>query len=300
MKPQLPVGTSNNLGEEKPQVARRDFLKTSALGAMTAVGAATLPSVAAAENAPRRKKTFLVVEGHMDDAEIGAGGAMIQAARAGHRVVIITVAGDYTSWDPTRGREAATESKLVELARSFGFEKRLLRGKYHQTTANLELKRTLADIYVELKPDVCLISHYEDHWPDHRESGLAAKDAFLFSHGLSTHDLTPHRAKLILAYGVTPVQTYHFEPDVYYDVGDVMPEYMDLIARVEAIRTGRTVEQEIRYEVQTKSGRRKPMALSAHGFIRFAEAARWGNAAGCEFAVGFRTVFGQVRGPDLI
>ncbi|MBI4621819.1 MAG: hypothetical protein HY736_01200, partial [Verrucomicrobia bacterium] len=100
-------------------------------------------------------------------------------------------------------------------------------GKYHQTTANLELKRTLADIYVELKPDVCLISHYEDHWPDHRESGLAAKDAFLFSHGLSTHDLTPHRAKLILACGVTPVQTYHFEPDVYYDVSDVMPEYMD-------------------------------------------------------------------------
>ena len=45
--------------------------------------------------------------------------------------------------------------------------------KYHQTNgADLELKRKLAEIYVELKPDVAFVSHYEDHWPDHRESGL--------------------------------------------------------------------------------------------------------------------------------
>ena len=65
--------------------------------------------------------------------------------------------------------------------------------------------------------------------------GLAAKDAFLFSHGLS-HDMSEHRCPLILAFGVTPAQTYHFEPDVFYDVTDVMPEYLDLIGRIEAIR----------------------------------------------------------------
>ena len=48
----------------------------------------------------------------MDDAEIGAGGVLIQAARAGHRVVIVTVVSDYRTWLPTVGREEATKRDL--------------------------------------------------------------------------------------------------------------------------------------------------------------------------------------------
>lgn len=247
-----------------------------------------------------RKKTFLVVEGHIDDAEIGAGGVLIQAARAGHRVVIVTVAGNYSSWAPTVGREDRTKREAVELAQSFGFEKRFLDRNYHQTDAtDLSLKRQLADIYVELKPDVAFISHHEDHWPDHANSGLAAKDAFMFSHGLS-HDLRPQRSPVIYAYGVTPVQTYQFEPDVYYDVTDVMPEYMDLICRVEAVRTGRPLKDEIRHEFRTLAGGGRTMPLSAHAVVRLAEALRWGNRAGCQFAIGFRTVWGPRWGQKIV
>jgi LmbE family N-acetylglucosaminyl deacetylase len=291
-------------GAGRGNIPRRDFISASAFAA-AAAGAAILPTGAAAAQAKSdadgasRKKTFLAVEGHMDDAEIGAGGVLIQAAKAGHRVVIVTITGDYTSWAPTVGREERTKRELVELAQSFGFEKRFLDGKYHQTNGNeLELKRKLAEINVELKPDVAFISHYEDHWPDHSGSGIAAKDAFLFSHGL-TRDLTAHRASLIYAYGVTPHQTYHFEPDVYYDVTDVMPAYMDLIARVEAVRTGRSVQQEIRHEFRTLAGEGQTLPLSAHGVLRLAEALRWGDQSGCRFAVGFRTVWGQRRGPKL-
>jgi LmbE family N-acetylglucosaminyl deacetylase len=253
---------------------------------------------AAAEPAPR-KKTFLAIEGHMDDAEIGCGGVLIQAARAGHRVVIVTVASDYTTWAPTVGREDRTKLELMELARSFGFEKRFLNGAYHHTSgSDLELKKRLAEIFVELKPDVAFISHHEDHWPDHSGSAIAAKDAFLFSHGL-TKDLTQHRIPLIYAFNVTPTQTYHFEPDVFYDVTDVMPAYMDLIARVEAIRTGRSLKQEIKYEFKTLSGAGLALALSTHGVVRLGEALRWGNETGCQFAIGLRTVWGQRRGPQL-
>lgn len=276
------------------------------MAAAAAASAALLPTGEAAAQArpdaaqSPRKKTFLAVEGHMDDAEIGAGGVLIQAARAGHRVVIVTVTGDYTSWAPTVGREERTKRELVELAQSFGFEKRFLDGKYHQTSGDdLELKRNLAEINVELKPDVAFISHYEDHWPDHSGSGIAAKDAFLFSHGL-TPDLTAHRAEIVYAYGVTPQQTYHFEPDVYYDVTDVMPQYMDLIARVEAIRTGRSLKEEIKWEFKTLAGEGQTLPLSAHGVLRLSEALRWGHRSGCRFAVGFRTVWGERRGPQLI
>jgi LmbE family N-acetylglucosaminyl deacetylase len=288
--------------------SRRDFL-SSASGALTAAsaGAAALPLAApgaAAEpkpagDGPVRKKTFLVVEGHLDDSAIGAGGVLIQAARAGHRVVIVTVASDYTSWAPTVGREERVKREQVELAQTFGIEKRFLDGKYHHTIdSDLDLKRKLAEIYVELKPDAAFISHDEDHWPDHANSGLAAKDAFLFSHGLS-HDMRQHRCPLILAYSVTPGQTYHFEPDVFYDVTDVMPEYIDWIGRIEAIRTGRTLEQEVRYEFRAVGRAGLNLRLTTHGVIRLADAVRWGDMAGCPFAIGFKTVWGQRRGAQL-
>jgi LmbE family N-acetylglucosaminyl deacetylase len=286
-------------------VPRRDFIGASALAAAAAASSAMLPAGVAAQaqtepKAAPRKKTFLAVEGHMDDAEIGVGALLIQAARAGHRVVIVTVASDYATWAPTVGREDRTKLELLELARSFGFERRFLNRPYHHTGGHdLELKQQLAQINIELKPDVAFISHYEDHWPDHSGSEIAAKDAFMFSHGL-TKDLTAHRAEQIYAFNVTPIQTYHFEPDVFYDVTDVMPAYMDLIARVEAIRTGRSLKEEIRYEFKTLSGAAETLALSEHGVVRMGEALRWGNETGCRFAIGLRTVWGQRRGPQLV
>lgn len=301
------MNTENNPNTAPSEPSRRHFL-TSASAALTAVGAVAMtPEAGAAEaqsakDAPARKKTFLVVQGHLDDALIGAGGVLIQAARAGHRVVVVTVASDYSSWGATVGREAQVKQEQFALAKDFGFEKRFLDGKYHQTDGtDLELKRKLAEIYIEVKPDVAFVSHYEDHWPDHRDSGIAAKDAFLFSHGL-TRDMEIHRCPLILGFSVTPIQTYHFEPDVFYDVTDVIREYMDLIGRIEAIRTGRPLEQEIQYELRGVGRRAKDLTLplTAHGLTRLGDAIRWGDMAGCKFAIGFRTIWGQRRGPQIV
>src|SRR5262245_1802866 len=188
-------------------------------------------------------KTFLAVGAHMDDAELGAGGVLIQAARAGHRVVIVTVVSDYTTWLPTRGREEQTKRDLLALAHRFGFEKRFLDYPYHQIHGgDLDLKRKLAGIYAELQPEVAFIHHPEDHWPDHVACAQASHDAFLFSHGLS-HDLSMRRCPLIYGYDVTPSQTYDFTPDAFYDVTSVMPEYMELIAGTDACLAGRPVEE---------------------------------------------------------
>lgn len=299
------MNRENSSSDVPAESSRRDFL-SSASAALTAVGAVAIPSVVSAADpqpagaAPARKKTFLVVQGHLDDAYIGAGGVLIQAARAGHRVVVVTVASDYSSWGATVGREERVKQEQVELARLFGFEKRFLDGKYHQTDGgDLALKRKLADIYIEVKPDVAFISHHEDHWPDHANSGLAAKDAFLFSHGY-TKDMAVHRCPLILGFSVTPHQTYHFEPDIFYDVTDVMPQYLDLIGRIEAIRTGRTLDQEIKYELRSVGRQSLKLSMTAHGLSRLADAVRWGEMAGCQFAIGFRTVWGQRRGPEIV
>jgi LmbE family N-acetylglucosaminyl deacetylase len=298
------MSTENSSATVPAEPSRRGFLSSASV-ALAAAGVAAVPGVAtAADPQPvpqgaARKKTFLAVEGHLDDAFIGAGGVLIQAARAGHRVVVVTVASDYSSWAATVGREERVKREQAELAQAFGMEKRFLDGKYHHTVgSDLDLKRKLAEIYVELNPDAAFISHDEDHWPDHAGSGLAAKDAFLFSHGLS-HDMRQHRCPLILAFSVTPGQTYHFEPDVFYDVTDVMPEYVNLIGRIEAIRTGRPFKQEIKYEFRAVGKEGLTLPLTTHGVIRLADALRWGDMAGCQFAIGFKTAWGQRRGPKL-
>jgi hypothetical protein len=79
-----------------------------------------------------------------------------------------------------------------------------------------------------------------------------------------------------------------------------MPEYMDLISRVEAVRTGRSLQQEIRYEFRTLAGGGKPIPLSAHAMVRLAETVCWGNRAGCQFATGFRTVWGPKWGQKIV
>jgi len=245
-------------------------------------------------------KTFLAVGAHMDDAEIGAGGVLIQAVRAGHRVVIVTVVSDYKTWQPTLGREERTKRDLIALAQKHGFEKRFLDYPYHQIHAgDLDLKRRLAEIHVELKPDVAFIHHDEDHWPDHVACSQACHDAFLFSHGLS-RDLAIRRCPLIYAYDVTPAQTYHFEADVYYDIGDVMPQYMELLAGTDACLSGKPAEEMLRHEFRTLGDASQPLRLSTHGLLRFADCVRFGSRAQCRFALGFRTVWGNRRDESLL
>ena len=244
-------------------------------------------------------KTFLAVGAHLDDPEIGAGGVLIQAARAGHRVVIVTVVSDYSSWAITLGREEQTKRDLLALAQRHGFEKRFLDYPYHRIDGgDLDLKRKLAEVYLDVKPDVAFIHHDEDHWPDHVACGRACHDAFLFSHGLSP-DLTIRRCPLIYAYDVTPAQTYRFEPDVYYDIGDVMPQYMELLAGTDACFFGKRAEETHRYEFRTLSGAPAPLRLSSHGLLRFADCVRFGARAQCQYALGFRTVWGKRRGEPL-
>ena len=275
------------------KAARREFLGS----ALTLAGSGVALGQSIAE--PKARKTFLAVEGHMDDAEIGAGGVLIQAARAGHRVVIVNVVSDLSTWEATVGREESTRRNLLALAKRFHYEKRFLDYPYHQIHGgDLELKRKLAEIYVELKPDVAFVPHYEDHWPDHVASGAAAHDAFLFSHGLA-RDRSIRRCPLIYAYDVSPIQTYHFEPDVYYDVTEVMPAYMDLVAAIDSIRSGRPLKEVVQHEFRALQGG-PTIPLSDHGLTRLADCVRFGNRTGCKFAIGFRTVWGQRRGQDLL
>ncbi|HYF51205.1 MAG TPA: PIG-L deacetylase family protein [Planctomycetota bacterium] len=246
-------------------------------------------------------KTFLAVGAHMDDAELGAGGVLIQAARAGHRVVIVTVVSDYSTWENTIGREKQVKQDLIALAKRYGFEKRFLDYPYHQIDGgDLELKKKLAEIYVELKPDAAFIHHHEDHFPDHVACSRASKDAFLFSHGL-TKDRTIQRCPLILSYTVTSAQTYRFEPGTFYDVTPVMADFMELIVGTDCCLSGKKPDEIAKYSFSVKGekGDDRTFRLGEHGRTKLADCINHGYITGSLFAQGFVTAWGQRRGPTL-
>jgi hypothetical protein len=69
------------------------------------------------------KKEFLAIEGHMDDAEIGMGGILIQAGRASHRVVIVTVASDLSTWGRDGWARGADQAGTDRLGQGLRFRK---------------------------------------------------------------------------------------------------------------------------------------------------------------------------------
>ena len=81
---------------------------------------------------PRR--TILVIGAHYDDCEIGAGGLIFKALKMGHRVVLLNVVGDYSTWRVTKGRESRYREQNVAQALAMGVEKRYLEFGYQQVT----------------------------------------------------------------------------------------------------------------------------------------------------------------------
>lgn len=236
-------------------------------------------------------KTLLFIGAHMDDNEGGAGGIMLQAVRAGHRVVAVVTVSDYTTWKATLGREAECKAQQLELARRFGYEKRFLDYPYHQFIADIEAKRKLAEIYVELQPDITFLNDVEDDWPDHVNTGIAGKDAVLFSHGLS-HDLTIRRCPRV----------YSFFPkvaDFFVDVTDVMPDWMELMQNTDSCLDGRPPQELLERRVtDLRTG--QALTASWHGWYHLTRCAVWGSETGLgTYALGLRTLWGPRDGRPL-
>jgi len=245
------------------------------------------------------KLTILAVGAHMDDAEISIGGILLKAVRAGHRVVVVVTVSDYRTWEATIGREEQCKQDQLALAKRFGYEKRFLDYPYHQFPVDNEAKRKLAEIYVEVKPDITFVHNVEDHWPDHANSGIAAKDAVLFSHGY-TQDRRIRRCERVFAFSAVLAQTTRFEPDFFVDVAPVMAEYMDLVAQIDACREGRPLQDQFLYEIRNLKTN-EILKLSGHGWPQYCQCVGWAGQSGARmtYAIGLKTLWGPRDGRPL-
>ena len=71
-------------------------------------------------------KTILGIGAHYDDCVFGISGLLLKALRQHHRVVVLSLIGDYRNWKPVQGREREMVDGTVRIGKEYGVEMRFL------------------------------------------------------------------------------------------------------------------------------------------------------------------------------
>ncbi|ADR36977.1 LmbE family protein [Oceanithermus profundus DSM 14977] len=207
---------------------------------------------------------LLVVAPHPDDAELGAGGTLAKAARAGRAVGVIDLTqGELGSkGDPeTRAREAEAAARVLGLAWRANL------GLPDGGVADApEPARALAALLRRTRPRVVLAPHPEDRHPDHVAAAALARRAVHLA-GLARADVEgrPHKPERFLHYpGNAPVR-----PDLLVDVSDVIEVWEAAVRAFASQFEGEDVSETV-----------GPAGLEARRALR----RYWGNLAGVAYA----------------
>jgi LmbE family N-acetylglucosaminyl deacetylase len=249
------------------------------------------PETKSAEPA-KKKLTLMFVGAHRDDAEIGAGGVILKAVAAGHRVVMVQTVSDFSNWPPTIGREADIAAADQKNARGLGVEKILLGYKYHHVPVDNEIKTRIAKVYSAVRPDIAFVQAETDNWTDHANTARAGKDGILFAHGYLGRAVP--RVRQLLAYPVTAGETYEFQPDIFVDITDVIEGVARMIGDLDTVTQGKKKVVSTMVLHGTKD---RTLELTGHAERAVTTARRWGEMCGVRFAQAFRSI---VRAPQQL
>jgi len=179
---------------------------------------------------------YLVIAPHPDDAELGAGGAILLLQAQGARVGVL----DLTDGEPTphgspeiRRRETEAATAVLGLA---------WRGNLslpnRRLEADLESRARLAGMLRQLRPRVLFAPYWEDSHPDH-VAASALVDAARFWSKLTKSDLPgePHYPHKIIYYFSIHLRI-HPRPSFVLDVSP----YLDTKLRALACYRSQLIE----------------------------------------------------------
>ncbi|BCS33798.1 hypothetical protein TBR22_A30260 [Luteitalea sp. TBR-22] len=268
---------------------RREVLRRAAV----AVALPVLGTRAEARpQATPRPRTILAIGAHFDDCEIGAGGLILKAVRRGHRVVVLNLVGDYSTWDVTRGREARIRQRSDEIARSMGVEKRYLSFGYQQVVDDLATIKAIAEVVVDVRPDVTLMNDRDERGrapADHAVAGIVAEKA-VRNAATILGGLTVTYGREMYAYEVDPQRS--FPADVFVDVGAEIGDVVEIVNTFRQLNAEAPIAKDAaRVDARTTlhPGGRE-LALTPWGEIKLSTARVRGLQGGVRFAEAYRAL----------
>lgn len=188
-------------------------------------------------------KTLLAIGAHYDDCVFGIPGILLESVRKHYRVVILNIIGDYTAWSPVKDRAAELRETSTRLAWERGIETRFLEYASMHFEVKPEIKRAMAEVVAEVKPDVAFMLWHRDRHPDH-EVAAALSKAALRQPGAILGRQGVRGARRIYAYDNGPGHTIGFEPDTYVDVSADWQPAMEWLGRLMAFVRDRPYDPE--------------------------------------------------------
>jgi LmbE family N-acetylglucosaminyl deacetylase len=177
-------------------------------------------------------KTLLAIGAHYDDCVFGIPGILLQAVRKHHRVVILAIIGDYSNWEPAKGRDQELRKVSTELARERGMEMRFLQYASLHFEANQEAKKAVAEVVADVKPDMAFMLWHRDRHPDHEVASALANVALRQPAAILGKPVRGPRQ--IYAFDNGPGHTIGFEPNTFVDVTPDWPAATEWLGRLMA------------------------------------------------------------------
>jgi bacillithiol biosynthesis deacetylase BshB1 len=171
---------------------------------------------------------YLVIAPHPDDAELGAGGAILLLQSRGARVGVLDLTdGEPTPFGSPAIRKRETEAATAVLGLSWRGNLGLTNRKLE---ADLEARGRLAGALRELRPRFLFAPYWEDAHPDH-VAASALVDAARFWAKLTRCDLPgePHFPQRIFYYFTVHLRL-HPRPSFVLDITAHLEKKMAAIA----------------------------------------------------------------------
>jgi LmbE family N-acetylglucosaminyl deacetylase len=221
--------------------------------------------------------TILAIGAHYDDCVFGIAGLLLKALRAHHRVVILSLIGDYRNWRPVRGRERELVDGTARIGREYGVETRFLDFAEMSFDVSDAAARRVAREVAEVAPDTAFMLWPHDQHPDHERASALSRIALGFGDRLIEPDATFTRARRVYQFDNGPRHTIGFEPDTFVDVTDEWPQAIAWLGKLMALARNQP------YDPATLDGaQRAKEALALYRGqtcgVRYAEAVRGLNA----------------------
>lgn len=121
----------------------------------------------------------VVIGAHPDDADIRAGGTAILLAKAGHKVLFVSVTNGQAGHHLIKPKDLAVlrKKEAAEAGKRFEVEYRVLDNPDGELTPSLEVRRQIIRIIREWKADYVIGHRPNDYHPDHRNASVLMQDA---------------------------------------------------------------------------------------------------------------------------